>query len=99
DEAQRHLGEETAGTLAHDHEVAVDEPLEAAAGGPAARRPDDRLFAVEHLPHRVLDAAEIAARRFGVARLRLELLEVVAGAEGLASAAEHKHRPSRTGRR
>src|SRR5262249_48795900 len=40
---------------------------------------------------------EIAARRLGVARLCLELLEVVAGAERLAGAAEQKHGDSGIG--
>ena len=76
------LGEEAPRALGEDGEVAVDRPLQPAAHGPAVDRADHHLVAQHEAAGHVLDRLDEGPRLRLAGGLVLDVLEVVAGAEG-----------------
>ena len=89
EQAPGDFGKEEARAFGRDREVAVDDPFEAAADGPAADCADDGRVAEHHRAGDVLDALDIGRGAGLVGDLLVEILQVVAGAEGAALAGQH----------
>ena len=82
------LGEETFGAFAEDGEIAVDRPFQPAAHGPAMNGADHHLVAQNQAARNLLDRLDEGPSLRLAGGLVLDVLEVVAGAEGTPCAAQ-----------
>ena len=79
--AERNFGEKAARARGHERQIAIDHPLQAAAGRPAVDRADDHLLAHHHLAGDVLDGFDVGPGDCLGSDLAIEFLQIVSGTE------------------
>ena len=89
--------EKAARAAGYNRQIAVDQPFQTAAHGPAMYGTDDHLLAQHHFARDFLDGLEIGPAVGLVSRILIELFQILAGAEGASGSAQDKDFDGRIG--